>query len=132
MKHQDFIIAVITRGRVNTQVFLENVPEHIRSLVTLCCHPGELQMHKKRWGNRLANIIEYGKDCINIGEARHWFMEYCRQNSIRYAIQVDDNVRFAARVNRGGRLTLTCLCLILQTISMMTYNLILLLKCSPG
>lgn len=104
MKHQDFIIAVITRGRVDTQVFLENVPEHIRSLVTLCCHPGELQMHKKRWGNRLANIIEYGKDCTNLGEARHWLMEYCRQNSISYAIQVDDNVRFAARVNRLGQI----------------------------
>lgn len=96
-KGTDYIIAVFTRGRVNDQILLDSIPEEIRGLITLCCHPGEKEEHKKRWGKRLGGIIEYGKDCTNLGQARDWLMKYCLDNDIKYAIQIDDNVKFAAR-----------------------------------
>lgn len=91
----DYILAVITRGRVDNQIFIEDLPPIIRELITIVCHPGELDAHRKRWRGKVANIIEYGKNCTHIGMARNWFMNYCRKNHIRYAIQIDDNVRFA-------------------------------------
>ena len=93
----DYILAVFTRGRVNNQALIENLPPLIRQLITIVCHPGELSLHKERWGNKVADIIEYGSDCAYLGMARDWLMEYCRRNKIRYAIQIDDNVVFAAR-----------------------------------
>ena len=93
---QDYIIAVFTRGRVETQFFIESLPEVVRGLITIVCHPGERSAHLKRWKGQVANVIEYGKHCTNLGQARDWLMEYCTDNGIRYAIQVDDNVVFGA------------------------------------
>lgn len=104
MKRQkdDYIIAVFTRGRVCNQIFLENIPKIIRSLITIVCHPGEKIQHYSRWNGSVANIIEYGSNCNNLGEARDWFMGYCLKNGIRYAIQIDDNVMFGARSDLNG------------------------------
>ena len=67
---QDYVIGVFTRGRVNTQFFLESLPEVILGVITIFCHPGERQAHLKRWGGKVADVVEYGKDCTNLGQAR--------------------------------------------------------------
>lgn len=92
----DFIIAVFTRGRIDEQLLLSMLPPKILPFITLCCHPGELKEHRKRWGTKLAGIMEYGKNCTNLGQARDWLMDYCKRENIRYAIQIDDNVAFGA------------------------------------
>ena len=99
---QDYVIGVFTRGRVNTQFFLESLPEVILGVITIFCHPGERQAHLKRWGGKVADVVEYGQDCTNLGQARDWLMGWCKERGIRYAIQVDDNVVFAARAVKGG------------------------------
>lgn len=98
---QDYIIAVFTRGRVDVQFFIESLPEVVRGLITIVCHPGERSAHLKRWKGQVANVIEYGKNCTNLGQARDWLMDYCNDNKIRYAIQVDDNVVFGAHSENG-------------------------------
>jgi hypothetical protein len=94
---EDYIIAVFTRGRVSEQFTIEALSPEIRRLITIVCHPGELKEHKRRWEGKVANIIEYGADCTYLGMARDWLMNYCRERNIKYAIQIDDNVYFAAR-----------------------------------
>lgn len=92
----DYIFAVFTRGRVDTQIFIEDLPPMMRQLITIVCHPGEREAHLRRWGGKVADVIEYGRDCSYLGEGRDWLMAYCRKHGIRYAIQIDDNVRFAS------------------------------------
>ena len=75
---QDYVIGVFTRGRVNTQFFLESLPEVILGVITIFCHPGERQAHLKRWGGKVADVVEYGQDCTNLGQARDWLMGWCR------------------------------------------------------
>lgn len=99
---EDYIIAIVTRGRTEKQICLESMPVLIRKLVTIFCHPGEKQRHQERWKGKVANIIEYGKKCQNIGQARDWVMDYCIDHNIRYVIQIDDNVLFASRVDKSG------------------------------
>lgn len=91
---QDYIITVFTRGRVDSQFFIESLPKIMRGLITIVCHPGERSAHLKRWKGQVADVIEYGKYCTNLGQARDWLMDYCVANKIRYAIQIDDNVMF--------------------------------------
>lgn len=88
----DYIIAVVTRGRVDTQFFLEGIPPLIRQLVTIVCHPGEREAHMKRWKGKVANIVEYGDKCANIGQARDWVMKYAMKRGAKYVIHIDDNV----------------------------------------
>jgi hypothetical protein len=98
----DYIIAVLTRNRVETQFFIESLPILIRRLITIVCHPGERIAHLKRWEGKVANVIEYGDYCTNIGEARDYLMNYCIDNKIQYVIQIDDNVVFAARAKKSN------------------------------
>lgn len=95
--NDDYIIAVFTRGRVDDQQFISSLPDEMLGLITICCHPGERETHLNNWGGKVANVIEYGKDCTNLGQARDWLMEYCYERGIKYAIQIDDNVKFAVR-----------------------------------
>lgn len=95
--NEDYIIAVFTRGRVDDQQFISSLPPTLRKLITICCHPGESKAHLKNWGGKVANVIEYGQDCTNLGQARDWLMRYCKDRDIKYAIQIDDNVKFAVR-----------------------------------
>lgn len=98
----DYVIGVFTRGRVGTQYFLESLPEMMRKFITIFCHPGERDAHLKRWSGKVADIVEYGAGCTNLGEARDWLMDYCRKREIKYAVQIDDNVVFGARAVEGG------------------------------
>lgn len=98
----DYVIGVFTRGRVGTQYFLESLPETMLGVITIFCHPGERSAHMKRWRGKVANIVEYGEECTNLGEARDWLMSHCRECGIKYAIQIDDNVVFGARAVKGG------------------------------
>lgn len=99
----DYVIGVFTRGRVGTQYFLESLPEMILGVITIFCHPGEREAHLTRWSGKIADVVEYGEGCTNLGEARDWLMSYCRARGIKYAVQIDDNVLFAARAARGGK-----------------------------
>ena len=71
---QDYVIGVFTRGRVNTQFFLESLPEVVLGVITIFCHPGERDAHLKRWRNKVADVVEYGSNCTNLGQARDWLM----------------------------------------------------------
>lgn len=96
---EDYRIFVVTRGRVNDQQFIESVPKDIRGLITICCHPGELEFHKYKWGNEVEDVIEYGADCTNNSMARDWVMKFCKKRGIKYAIQIDDNIRIASHTD---------------------------------
>lgn len=104
MKKEDYMIAIITRGRVDTQIFLESLPDLIKKLITIVCHPGEKNKHRKRWGDSVNDIIEYGSDCCNVGQARHWLMNYCRKIGVKQVIQFDDNVIIGCRATLNGEI----------------------------
>lgn len=99
---QDYVIGVFTRGRINTQFFLESLPEVILGVITIFCHPGERDAHLKRWCSKVADVVEYGSECTNIGQARDWLMSWCNERDILHAIQIDDNVVFGAHAVKGG------------------------------
>lgn len=64
----DFVL--LTRGRVDHQHLLSNMPEEILSMITIVCHPGEKELHSKTWGGKVKRITEYSGDFV--GEAREW------------------------------------------------------------
>lgn len=102
----DYMIAILTRGRIDTQIFLESLPDLIKQLITIVCHPGERDEHLMRWRGRVNDVIEYGKNCSNIGEARGWLMNYCNKRGIKYVIQFDDNVVIGCRATYSGKLSM--------------------------
>lgn len=109
------LFATVTRGRVGCQYFLERLPDETRLHITIVCHPGEKQLHEERWAGKVADIIEYGAHCTDIGQARGWLMNYCRVHGYNKVIMIDDNVVFGARI-KGEELDWTGR---LQTISLL-------------
>ena len=95
----DYIIVTVTRGRIDDQYMLDHMEPTCRGLITICCHPGERKAHLKRWGSEVAGVVEYGKNCTNIGEVRNWVMEYGRRLGVKYVIQLDDDVYFGAHTD---------------------------------
>ena len=86
----DFVL--LTRGRVDHQHLLSNMPEEILSMITIVCHPGEKELHSKTWGGKVKRITEYSGDFV--GEAREW----CINNlDGEYVFFFEDNLQFHVR-----------------------------------
>lgn len=89
------IIAIVTRGRIDRQKTLQNLPEPMRGLVTLVCHPGEKADRAKRWGDQVADIVEAPASEDNIGKVRHWVIEHFDAD---VTIFMDDDLEFCTRI----------------------------------
>jgi glycosyltransferase involved in cell wall biosynthesis len=83
-------IFIPTRGRVDRQITLQNLPENIRQEVTLVGDPGEVVALNKKWGQQVHQVIHVG-DCSNLSEKRQRCVE---RASTDYIIFIDDNCTF--------------------------------------
>jgi len=95
MKDKDIFIALATRGRVDAQKTLERLHPKILKQVSLFCHPGELKLHQKNWGDKVKDIQEYDSNAKNIGEIREWLAYNAPKGKI---IFMDDNITFSVRL----------------------------------
>lgn len=98
---EDYKIILLTRGRVDKQKTLENLPILIKKLITIVCYPGEKQQHLKNWGGMVEGVVEHSKQCKNLGDIRHWVMVNYKDYNI---IFLDDNLSFSCRydiINRN-------------------------------
>ena len=64
-----FRIIINTRGRVGSQITLENLVPSIRKYVSLVCFPGERKEHEKVWGGKVREIIEHPDSFTHLGQA---------------------------------------------------------------
>lgn len=93
---EDIFIAMPTRGRINDQRTLKRLclcPE-VLSMVTVYCHPGELEGHEKNWKGKVKGIVEYDSNAKHIGEVREWIVANAPENKV---IFMDDNISFSVR-----------------------------------
>lgn len=93
--NKDIFIALATRGRVDAQKTLERLHPKILKQVSLFCHPGELKLHQKNWGDKVKDIQEYDSNAKNIGEIREWLAYNAPKGKI---IFMDDNITFSVRL----------------------------------
>lgn len=91
---KDIFIALTTRGRIDYQKTLQRLhPEVLRS-VSLFCHPGELEAHKKNWEGKVKSIEEYDSEAKNLAEIREWLAFNSPNGKV---IFMDDNIYFSVR-----------------------------------
>lgn len=95
MKEPSVLIIIITRGRIDRQRTLRNLPPALRELVTIVCHPGEKKEHQKRWGGQVADIVEAPADVKGIGKVRHWVIKHFGAD---VTIFMDDDLDFCTRM----------------------------------
>lgn len=93
------LIALFTRGRVDNQKTLKRLPPNIRKMVSVFCHPGELKMHVKNWGGKVASIEEYGDWCQCVGHVRDYIVVEAKNRGHNGVLFLDDNVSFSVRLD---------------------------------
>ena len=91
---QDIFIALTTRGRTDYQKTLQRLHPEVLKNVCLFCHPGELEIHKKNWGDKVKCIEEYDSGAKNLAEIREWLAFNSPNGKIIY---MDDNIYFSVR-----------------------------------
>jgi hypothetical protein len=93
--NKDILIALTTRGRVDTQKTLKRLHPEVIKHVSLFCHPGELKLHQKNWGGKVKDIQEYDSNAKNLAEVREWLAYNAPEGKI---IFMDDNITFSVRL----------------------------------
>lgn len=92
MEFRDTRFIVMTRGRVGNLQIFNNMPESIIKMFTIACHEGEAEGHKKDWGGKVKEIVEYAGN--NVAEARKWCIETFPE---KFCFLFDDGCIFAVR-----------------------------------
>jgi hypothetical protein len=97
----DYIIFVPTRGRVDKQITLKQLPDSILRRVVIACHPGEESDHKRIWAGKVKGVLPISAN--HIGEVRQKCIDLSPTNHI---IFVDDSLDFHVRSeSEKGRTT---------------------------
>lgn len=87
-------IVICTRGRINNQLTLQELPDEVTKHIYLVCFPGEKIKLEKRWGSKVKYIIEHSTSCTNLSEIRQWCIDKFESD---YILFVDDNIDFHIR-----------------------------------
>lgn len=83
---------IVTRGRTESQILIDYLPNFISKRVIIACHKGEKVEIDKNYGKRIKYSIEYEGD--SIGEARDWCIYHSDK---KYVLFLDDNITFNVR-----------------------------------
>lgn len=89
---EDCSFVLLTRGRTEEQTTLQQFPPFIRSLVDICCHPGEASIIQNKWGEQVHSVREY--EGSYVGEVRDWIVN---NFSSKYIFFIEDNIDFHVR-----------------------------------
>jgi hypothetical protein len=97
----DNVIFVPTRGRVDQQITLRQLPPTVLSRVIIACHPGEEVELSRQWGSYVLDVIPIKAN--NIGQVRQQCIDLSSSDYITF---VDDSLDFHVRTeSEKGRTT---------------------------
>lgn len=92
MELLDNTIFLPTRGRVDKQITLSQLPDSVLQNVWIVCHPGEQRSLYDVWGKRVKRITPVA--AAHIGEVRQWCVDNSDSDYITF---VDDSLDFHIR-----------------------------------
>ena len=89
---------IFTRGRLDNQVTLSNMPFMIQSLTTMLVYPEEYDAHKEKYGH-ICNVRACPDDVRGIAKRREWAAKNLTTGMIQW--QLDDDLSFC-KAKRDG------------------------------
>lgn len=90
-------IYIPTRGRVNNQLTLRNMPAVWRGRATIVCPINEIVHHKRNWPG--VKILKQPDPDMSIAQKRKWIFEYAHKNGHEKIMMMDDDLSFCPRHN---------------------------------
>jgi len=85
-------IYIPTKGRVQNQLTLENLPPDLYVRTILVCPKSEAFRHRQRHPH--AEVLEQPDEDMGISEKRKWIIDICDEDKL---VMLDDDCRFAVR-----------------------------------
>lgn len=89
---------IFTRGRVDNQVTLSQMPSMYQNLTTLLVYPEEYDEHKERYGS-ICNVRACPDEVRGIAKRREWAAKNLSESVIQW--QLDDDLTFC-KAKRDG------------------------------
>lgn len=87
-------IYIPTKGRVDTQTTLKNLPTDLHPRVTLVCPASEVAPLTERTQDTGVRVQAQPDEHMGIAEKRRWIVEQCPLDKM---VMLDDDLRFAVR-----------------------------------
>jgi hypothetical protein len=87
---------VPTRGRVNMQLTLKNMPAKWRARTKIVCPKSEAREHVKNWPD-VAAIVHQPDPDMSIAQKRKWIFEDAAKRGIEKIMMLDDDLSFCPR-----------------------------------
>lgn len=89
---------IFTRGRLENQVTLSQLPSSLQRIACLIVYPEEYEEHKKLYGN-ITNVVKTPEGCRGIAKRREWAALNANKNLIQW--QLDDDLTFCKAKDEG-------------------------------
>lgn len=86
-------IYIPTKGRVQNQLTLENLPPDLYVRTTIVCPKSEAFRHRQRHPH-IEEVLEQPDESMGISEKRKWIVDICPDDKL---VMLDDDLRFAVR-----------------------------------
>lgn len=93
------VITVPTRGRVERQLTLKNLPKQLHPVTFLYCPKEEVKEHQARWPD--VNVVAQPKSITTIAEKRAWIIKRFQEND--RVVMLDDDLDFYRRCDESYR-----------------------------
>jgi hypothetical protein len=84
-----------TRGRVNLQLTLKNMPKEWRRRTTVVCPKGEMRQHLTNWPE--VRVIKQPDDDMTIAQKRAWIFRTANGLGQQKIMMLDDDLSFCPR-----------------------------------
>ena len=88
-------IYIPTKGRIKSQLTVQNIPRAMHHGVTIVCPSTEAFWHKQN--HPAVSVLVQPDDNFGISAKRHWILEQASQTGIEKMVMLDDDLRFAVR-----------------------------------
>jgi hypothetical protein len=96
MKPEPLLLYIPTRGRIDYQHTMRNLPDVWKRKTIIVCPKEEVKAHKKNWP--MATVIAQPIHVQNIAQKRAWIFKHANDNGIVKIMMLDDDLRFSVRI----------------------------------
>jgi hypothetical protein len=93
---EQMMLFVPTRGRVDNQLTLRNLPTAWRERTSIVCPKEEVKKHLKNWPD-VMNVIPQPDSNMTIAAKRAWIFREAGEKDVDKIMMLDDDLRFAVR-----------------------------------
>lgn len=89
---QDYTIYIPTRGRVDNQLSVTNLPENVHRRIMLVCPKGEVNSLRSNYPT--VAVLGQPDSIASLSEKRHWIAELAKTSKVPFWFQMDDDLNF--------------------------------------